>query len=34
LRDNGQFGFVLPANQIVPTGEEVLAGMKVLLKGI
>jgi len=26
LRDTGTFGFVLPANQIVPTGAENLAG--------
>ncbi|CAK1367024.1 Metallocarboxypeptidase A-like protein [Cercospora beticola] len=34
LRDKGQFGFLLPANQIRPTGEEVLAGIKVLIAGI
>ncbi|KAM3414343.1 hypothetical protein BST61_g10990 [Cercospora zeina] len=34
LRDTGTFGFLLPANQIRPTGEEVLAGVKVLLAGI
>lgn len=30
LRDTGTFGFVLPANQIVPTGEENLAGALTL----
>ena len=25
LRDTGVFGFLLPANQIIPTGEEVWA---------
>ncbi|SMY25063.1 unnamed protein product [Zymoseptoria tritici ST99CH_1A5] len=34
LRDKGQNGFVLPPDQIVPTGQEVLAGVKVLLKGL
>jgi murein tripeptide amidase MpaA len=34
LRDTGTYGFVLPANQIRPTGEEVLAGLKVLLAGM
>ncbi|MBC7833532.1 MAG: hypothetical protein H7Y88_00340 [Phycisphaerales bacterium] len=28
VRDTGQFGFVLPASQIVPTGEEIYAGVK------
>jgi len=27
LRDRGQFGFILPANQILPTGEELIAGI-------
>ena len=26
LRDNGQYGFVLPANQILPTVQENMAG--------
>ena len=34
LRDKGQNGFVLPANQILPTGQEVLAGVLVMLDGI
>ena len=32
LRDKGWHGFLLPANQIVPTGEEIFAGLKVLGK--
>lgn len=27
LRDMGQYGFLLPANQIIPTGEETFAGL-------
>ncbi|KAI5363900.1 Putative peptidase M14, carboxypeptidase A, metallocarboxypeptidase-like, propeptide [Septoria linicola] len=34
LRDKGERGFVLPPAQIRPTGEEVLAGVRVLLAGI
>ncbi|RMF85415.1 MAG: hypothetical protein D6744_01440, partial [Planctomycetota bacterium] len=30
LRDTGTFGFVLPANQIIPTGEENFEAIKVL----
>ena len=28
LRDKGRYGFMLPANQIVPTGEETWAGIR------
>ena len=31
LRDKGNYGFVLPANQIVPSGEEAYAGLRYLL---
>ncbi|KAF9524325.1 putative carboxypeptidase [Crepidotus variabilis] len=34
LRDTGNSGFVLPANQIRPSGEEVFAGVKYLLANI
>jgi hypothetical protein len=30
LRDTGNYGFVLPASQILPSGEEVWAGVKYL----
>ena len=31
LRDTGNYGFVLPASQIVPSGEEAYAGVRYLL---
>ncbi|KAK3940943.1 Metallocarboxypeptidase A-like protein [Diplogelasinospora grovesii] len=31
LRDTGNYGFVLPANQILPSGEEAYAGLRYLL---
>ncbi|KAF9524324.1 putative carboxypeptidase [Crepidotus variabilis] len=34
LRDTGDNGFILPANQIRPSGEEVFAGVKYLLANI
>lgn len=34
LRDTGNYGFVLPANQIVPSGEEMWAGLAYLLKNM
>ncbi|CAF3841641.1 unnamed protein product [Rotaria magnacalcarata] len=34
LRDTGEFGFVLPEDQIVPSGQETLAGELALLKYI
>jgi murein tripeptide amidase MpaA len=34
LRDTGQFGFLLPASQIVPTGEEATAGVIRLMRQI
>ena len=30
LRDTGEFGFLLPPDQIIPTGEELLAALQVL----
>ncbi|KAH8726546.1 hypothetical protein GQ44DRAFT_748965 [Phaeosphaeriaceae sp. PMI808] len=34
LRDTGNFGFILPAAQIKPTGEEMWAGLSYLLKNM
>ncbi|KAK5659583.1 hypothetical protein OQA88_785 [Cercophora sp. LCS_1] len=34
LRDTGNYGFVLPANQIIPSGEEAYAGVKYLLQNM
>ncbi|KAI0223363.1 Carboxypeptidase A2 [Lamellibrachia satsuma] len=34
LRDKGHFGFLLPSDQIVPVGEEMWAGMKVVARQI
>jgi len=28
LRDTGKYGFILPASQIIPTGEEIFAAMR------
>jgi len=30
LRDKGRYGFLLPANQIRPTGMETFAGIKAM----
>ncbi|OSS49479.1 hypothetical protein B5807_05619 [Epicoccum nigrum] len=34
LRDTGNYGFVLPANQILPSSEEMWAGLAYLLKNM
>ena len=34
LRDTGEFGFVLPPEQIVPNCEEVWEGIKVMLANV
>lgn len=34
LRDTGRYGFVLPADQILPSGEEAYAGFKYLLQNM
>jgi murein tripeptide amidase MpaA len=34
LRDTGNYGFVLPANQILPSGEEAYAGVRYLLQNM
>ena len=34
LRDAGKYGFVLPKNQIIPTGEETWAGIKALAEAV
>ena len=31
LRDTGRYGFILPPDQIIPTGQEALAGVRALL---
>lgn len=33
LRDKGKYGFLLPANQIIPTGEETLDSFVAMFKG-
>ena len=32
LRDTGSFGFVLPSNQIIPSAEEFMDGLKVMIR--
>lgn len=32
LRDTGRHGFLLPAYQIIPTGEETFEGLKALVR--
>ena len=34
LRDKGNYGFVLPANQIYPVGVETFAAIKYMLKNM
>lgn len=34
LRDEGRYGFMLPANQIIPSGEEALAFARVIAKNL
>lgn len=34
LRDTGNYGFLLPPEQIVPSGEESFAAVQVLLKNM
>eukprot|EP01012_Entosiphon_sulcatum_P016668 TRINITY_DN2158_c0_g4_i1.p1 TRINITY_DN2158_c0_g4~~TRINITY_DN2158_c0_g4_i1.p1 ORF type:complete len:416 (+),score=120.95 TRINITY_DN2158_c0_g4_i1:94-1341(+) len=34
LRDKGQYGFLLPATQIIPSGEETLAAVKVVAEEV
>ncbi len=34
LRDTGRFGFVLPPNQILPSGIETFAGLRSLLANL
>ena len=34
LRDTGLYGFVLPPEQIIPSGEEMWAGFEVVIKKI
>ena len=34
LRDTGKYGFVLPKEQIVPSGEEILSALKTFSKTV
>lgn len=34
LRDTGNYGFLLPADQIIPVGEETWAGIVAAIKAI
>ena len=34
LRDTGEFGFILPADQIIPCGEETLMGLLAEMNAI
>lgn len=34
LRDTGKYGFLLPANQIIPSGEETLQGIMAMARFI
>lgn len=32
LRDQGRYGFILPPNQIIPTGEEIMDSLVAMFK--
>lgn len=34
LRDTGHYGFLLPANQIIPTAEETWLGLKTIMEHV
>lgn len=34
LRDTGDYGFVAPATEIIPTGEETWAGLQVIAQRV